>query len=62
MREFLRERAQRTISSVQRSGAPISHHRVHKGIGLFRVHYHRLDLGPEVMGVSLNSVMAVELD
>jgi hypothetical protein len=53
--------AQCLVGGGQRSGAPFAGHGVDQGVGLSRVWHHFTDLFPEVVGVSLGSIVAVVL-
>jgi hypothetical protein len=49
------------VGGGKRSGAPFAGHGVDQGVGLSRVWHHFTDLFPEVVGVSLGSIVAVVL-
>lgn len=61
VRELGCELAQRAVGGRQRRGAPVADHGVDERIGVTRVGDRIGDLGPEVVGVGLGSVVAGEL-
>jgi len=58
-REFHGELAERAVDGTQASHPEIAHHRVDVGIPLRRVLEVPGDLGPEVVGVGLGSIVTV---
>ncbi len=58
VREVRRKLTERRIGRCQVRAAPVPDHRVDEGVGLFGIRNVFGDLGTEIVGVGLRSVMA----